>query len=42
LIKELQLLRKQTNTGTSVALTAETHWLTRRRLCALSRLVTSA
>jgi hypothetical protein len=37
----LQLLHKQTNTGTSTTLTAETHWSTRTRLCALSRLVTS-
>jgi hypothetical protein len=38
----LQLLRKQTNIGVSTALTAETLWSTRRRLCALSRLLTSA
>jgi len=31
----LQLLRKQTNTGTCVALIAETPWSTRTRLCAL-------
>jgi hypothetical protein len=37
----LQLLRKQTNTGTSTALTAETRWL-RTRFRALSRLVTSS
>jgi len=38
----LQPLRKQTNTGTFTALTAETHWSTRTRLRALSRLVTAA
>jgi hypothetical protein len=37
-----QLLRKQTNTGTCTALTAETHWSTRTRLRALSRLLTSS
>jgi hypothetical protein len=37
-----QLLRKQTNTGTSTARTADTHWSTRTRVCALSWLVTSA
>jgi len=38
----LQLLRKQKNAGTSTAPTAETHWPTRTRLRALSRVVTSA
>ena len=38
----LQLLRKQTNTGTSTALTAETYWSTLTRLHTLSRHVTSA
>jgi hypothetical protein len=37
----LQLLRKQTNTGTSTALIAETRRSTRTRFRALSRLVTS-
>jgi hypothetical protein len=37
----LQLLRKQTYTGSSTALTAETRWSTRTRLRALSRLVAS-
>ena len=41
-VTRLQLLRKQTNTGTSTTLTAETHWRTRTRLLALFRLVTSA
>ena len=35
----LQLLRKQTNTGTTTALTAETRWAARTRLRALSRIV---
>ena len=38
----LQLLRKQTNTGTSTAHSAETQWCTRIRIRALFRLVTSA
>jgi hypothetical protein len=38
----LQLLRKQANTGTSAAVTTETHWPMHTRLYALSRLVTSA
>jgi hypothetical protein len=38
----LQLLRKKTSTAISIALTAKTHWSTRTRLYALSRLVTSA
>jgi hypothetical protein len=38
----LQLLRKQSNNDTSTALTAETRWSTRTRLCALSCLLTSA
>ena len=38
----LQPLRKQTNTDTSTAPTAETRWPTRTRLRALSPLVTSA
>ena len=36
-----QLLRQRTNTGTSTAIIAETHWSTRTRLRALYRLVTS-
>jgi len=35
----LQLLLKQTNTGTFTTMTAETHWSTRTRLRALSRLL---
>jgi hypothetical protein len=31
----LQLLQRQTRTGTTTALTAETRWSTRTRLCAL-------
>ena len=41
-VTRLQLLRKPTDTGTSTAQTAETHWSTRKRFRALPWLVTPA